>query len=144
MTTSRHGRSARALAQRMANGCLGMRARRLNRLVTRIYDEALRPHGITAAQLNVLVGIAVSGPVQAAALGRALDLEKSTLSRNLSRLLANGWVSTSRELELTAEGERLIEGAFPSWASAQKEVKQCLGDRAIPTLDAMTREMRER
>jgi DNA-binding MarR family transcriptional regulator len=136
-------RPVRALAQRIASGCLGMRARRLNRLVTRVYDDELRLHGITAAQLNVLVAIAVAGPVSAAALGRTLDLEKSSLSRNLARLVASGWVSTSRELELTREGERLLERAFPAWESAQKKVKQCLGARAIATLDAMTRDVRE-
>ena len=54
--------SARA-ADRIAVDCLAVRVRLLNRTITSIYDDALRPLGLTAGQLNVLVVIAKRGPI---------------------------------------------------------------------------------
>jgi DNA-binding MarR family transcriptional regulator len=134
--------AARSCAQHIARECLGSRARRLTRLISRHYDEALRPHGVTAAQFQLLVGIALAGSVQATALGRILDLEKSTLSRNLARMVAKGWVTSGRELELTAAGARLLRKGYPSWQSAQRQVEDRLGGQAVPILDELTRGMR--
>ena len=39
----------------IARECLVVRLRMLNRVVTNIYDEALRPLGVKASQLNILV-----------------------------------------------------------------------------------------
>ena len=146
-STSLAGKSsqaARHLAQKIAKECLALRARQLNRLVTRVYEEAVRPHGITAPQLNLLVGIGREGPIQASALGRLLDLEKSTLSRNLARMVDNGWVGGTRDLTLTAAGERLLLKVYASWAEAQSEVQRRLGGKAIPMFDDMARGLRNR
>ena len=43
--------------------CLAVRVRMLNRTITTIYDDALRPLGLTVGQLNILVVIARRGPV---------------------------------------------------------------------------------
>ena len=39
----------------MSRECLVVRLRLLNRVVTNIYDDALRPWGVKASQLNILV-----------------------------------------------------------------------------------------
>ena len=43
---------------KIAAECLCMPLRLVHRVVTGIYDEALRPLGVRIAQLNLLVGIA--------------------------------------------------------------------------------------
>src|SRR5262245_47198963 len=77
---------------RMASECLAGRLRALNRVVTGIYDTELRPHKVRVSQMNVLVAIAAMAPVRAADVCRRLRLDKSTLSRDLDRLLERGWV----------------------------------------------------
>jgi len=47
----------RDFARLMASECLAVRVRRLGRVVTRVYDAALAPHGVTIAQLNLLTAI---------------------------------------------------------------------------------------
>ena len=42
----------------MAAECLGARVRLLSRTVTHLYDQAFRPLGVKAAQMNVLVVVA--------------------------------------------------------------------------------------
>ena len=42
-------------ANLIAGQCLAVRVRLLNRTITAIYDDALRPLGLTVGQLNILV-----------------------------------------------------------------------------------------
>ncbi len=118
--------------------CLASPLRLLHRAVTRIYDEALRPVGLSIAQLNLLVAIEQLGtqasPVR---LTRILLLEKSTVSRDLQRMEALGWVrrdtgnGKTHAIELTAAGRKLISDAVPAWEEAQKRLRAQLGpDRA--------------
>ena len=116
-----------------------MRARRIARVVSRIYDDALRRHAITAAQMNLLVGIAKMEPVAPAQLGRFFDLEKSTLSRNLTRMRQAGWISSKKsgrgfELRLSAGGRKKLDAIYPDWRGAQKNVEELLGKTAVEGL----------
>ncbi|MDB5309589.1 MAG: MarR family transcriptional regulator [Gemmataceae bacterium] len=118
---------------RIAAECLAGRVRVLNRVVTGIYDDALRPHRVRVSQMNVLVAIAAMGPVRAADVCRELRLDKSTLSRDLDRLLDRGWVRTTpadgrvKHLEATPTGRALIKKVMPAWEEAQKRVHEILG-----------------
>jgi hypothetical protein len=78
----------RATAQRIARECVGARIRMLNRKISRIYDEAVRPHGIKFSQMNILTMVALNEPVAPVDLVRVLELEKSTLSRNVALMEA--------------------------------------------------------
>ncbi len=125
----------------IARECLGARLRMLNRLVTGVFDDAIRPLGIKFSQLNILVVVGKRGPVESVAVGRILRLEKSTLSRNLERIRKRGWIevrtgSSARQhvLELTTRGKRLVERAAPLWEAAQKNVIEILGERGAGTI----------
>jgi DNA-binding MarR family transcriptional regulator len=118
---------------RIAGECLAGRVRVLNRVVTGIYDAELRPHEVRCSQLNVLVAVAAMGPVRAADVCRRLRLDKSTLSRDLDRLLERGWVRATpgagrgQDLEVTAAGRALIRKVAPAWEAAQAQVHDLLG-----------------
>jgi DNA-binding MarR family transcriptional regulator len=131
----------RAPEHHIAAECYALRARRLARVVSRIYDEALRPHGVTAAQMNLLVGIANMEPVAPAKIGQVFDLEKSTLSRNLQGMRRAGWISATKtgrglELRLLAAGRKKIETIYPDWREAQKKTAQMLGKTTLAGLNA--------
>lgn len=120
---------------RISQECIAMRVRRLGRRVTRIFEEELRPHGVGIAQLTILVAIARAGPLRPSELGRLLDLEKSTVTRNLERLLARGWIRSTPEpeghgvrVELQAAGRAAIEGAYPAWSAGQERARRELGE----------------
>jgi DNA-binding MarR family transcriptional regulator len=117
-----------AIARSMRSECLAMRVRQLNRRVTRLYDAALRPHGVSTAQLNVLAALALLGETRATDVAAALALEKSTLSRNLDRMVARGWVEVAagqrgvgQQLRLLPAGRRVVEDALPAWRAAQRQ-----------------------
>ena len=81
------------IAETTANACLATRVRQLSRIVTRVYDDAMRPLGITASQYTLLAQLAARDAITAVEIGHELDIEKSTLSRNLKRLLALGHIN---------------------------------------------------
>ena len=72
----------------IARECVTMKLRLVNRVITNLYDEALRPLGLKASQLNILVAAAKLGVAQPAQVCEILQLDNSTLSRNVSRMRA--------------------------------------------------------
>jgi len=128
----------------MARECMAMRARRLDRIVTRLYDDALRPFGLKSTQLSVLIGIGVAGTLQPSHLGQALAMEKSTVSRNVARLVERGWVTSEAAedgrgqlLSLTRSGASLLDEAHNAWKTAQRSVRAIIGDEAGDALTNM-------
>ena len=113
-------------AAEIARDCMASRVRRLERVLTRIYDDALRDHGLTGSQLGMLVAIQLSGRTTAVAVGRRLELEKSTVSRNLARLAAAGLVDPSDGLRITARGSAAIAACHPAWRQAQRKAQRAL------------------
>ncbi len=136
------------IAHRIARDCLGMRVRYVHRVVSRIYDAALRPHDIKLAQLNLLVGISLAGPVRPGDLAAWFEMDKSTMSRNTQRMIEHGWVrvlegedARSQPLVATRAGERLLEAIRPAWEQAQADAAQALGKALVADLDALAIEL---
>ena len=122
------------LADEMACNCLMGRARLVARVVTGIYEEQLRPFGLKASQLNLLVVVAQAGPIRRSDIGRVIHLDASTLTRNLAVMLANGWVeevqdhADGRGLPLAAyeEAGGLLAEIAPVWRKAQQRAQEVL------------------
>lgn len=128
----------------MAAECLGARVRMLSRTVTHLYDQAFRPLGVKAAQMNVLVVVAKLGPISPGEVGRKLCMEKSTLSRNVERMRARGWLEVlaggddrSHRLRISAKGKRLVARAAPLWGVAQRQTRALLGKDGAESLCRM-------
>lgn len=121
-------------ADEIVRDCLAVRVRLIGRAVTSIYDGALDRHGLTIAQVNLLAAIGKAGPCPPSRLGDVLQLERSTVSRNLNLLLNHGWVEAVssdakgiREVALTRAGRAKIESVMPEWRQAQQQAAQLLG-----------------
>jgi DNA-binding MarR family transcriptional regulator len=127
-------------AREIARDCLAQRARTLERALSRIYDRALRDVGVTASQLSMLVAIALLPEPSAAAVGRRLDLEKSTVSRNLARLVAAGLVDDRDGLALTPRGTATLRAGHAAWRTAQRQARAGLGARTLSFLDSLSPE----
>lgn len=126
-------RSAR-VAREIGRDCLAVRVRLLNRAVTRIYDTALRPHGLTIAQLNLLTSIAVRQPVPAGRVAQLLSMEISTLSRNARLLQQDGLIDIERAehgngrvLRLTDTGSEKLAELHAVWRDAQQQAQELIG-----------------
>src|SRR3954463_7953809 len=91
----------------IATTCIAVRLRLLNRVVTNLYDDALRPLGLRVSQLNILVVAARLGLARPARVCEILQLDTSTLSRNVKPLQAHGWLEVVRDEAARAQPLRL-------------------------------------
>lgn len=118
----------------------------LNRVITNLYDDALRPLGVKLSQGNVLAVTAKLGIARPAQVCEILELDTSTLSRTVERMVENGWLEIlpdedgrSHPFRLTEEGRRLMEKAIPAWEKAQAEAKKLLGGQGLQMSSAIER-----
>jgi len=140
----------KSLTDTIAGECIAVRMRMLNRVVTNIYDDALRPLGVKVSQMNILVAAGRMGTARPAEVCKRLHLNASTLSRNVERMRARGWLEVlpdddgrAQPFRLTNEGRKLLEQAAPAWRKSQKQAKALLGDEIVDLLGNAMNRVRE-
>jgi DNA-binding MarR family transcriptional regulator len=139
---------SRPAVDEIASDCLAVRVRLIGRAVTSLYDGALAGHGLTIAQVNLLAALGKAGPCRPSRLGEVLQLERSTVSRNLGLLLNQGWIEATssdakgvREVALTQAGEDKLESLMPEWREAQRQAAQLLGTTGVTAIHHTARDM---
>src|SRR5262245_39739582 len=117
-----------------ATGCACRNLRRTARAVTQLYDDTLRPSGLRITQFTLLVAAAISQPAPITRLADALDLDRTTLARDLKPLTERGLVEIAagedrrtRLVRLTRQGREAIARAYPLWQQAQARIVQGSG-----------------
>lgn len=128
--------------------CTLQRLRMATRRATRLYEAIMQPAGIGAAQFGVLMTLSGVDGATITELARVLDLERTTLTRNLRPLMRDGLVALeagtdhrSRSIRLTDVGRARLMLARTLWRQAQAAVTASLGDadtKALNDLLALT------
>ena len=78
--------------RRVGPECLGFTARLLSRVISGVYDDALAEVGLKVSQFSVLNAIANGEDARPTELVKSLAMDESTLSRNVARMCARGWL----------------------------------------------------
>jgi DNA-binding MarR family transcriptional regulator len=109
--------------------CVCANLRRAARAMTALYDDALAKSGIKITQFSLLRAVERNEPASVTALAADLDLDRTTLARNLNPLERDGLIEVAAgrdrrvtEVRLTARGRRAVAKALPLWQKAQEEV----------------------
>jgi DNA-binding MarR family transcriptional regulator len=99
--------------------------------MTALYDDALAKSGIKITQFSLLRAVERNEPASVSVLSEDLDLDRTTLARNLNPLERNGLIELAAgadrrvtEVRLTARGRRVLAKALPLWQKAQVEVER--------------------
>lgn len=128
--------------------CLCMNLRAAAQSLTRTYDAALAPAGVTANQFSLMNHIRTGDAPNIQALATASGLDRSTLGRNLRVLEREGLISMaigsdarSREIALTPEGRRTIRRAAPLWSDVQETLSARLGNTRRAELRVLLEEL---
>jgi DNA-binding MarR family transcriptional regulator len=101
-----------------------------SRVITRHYDRALAPLGVSTSAYAILARTSNEGPLSLGTLASRLAMDRTTLSRELIPLVEAGLLTAAtdtddrrrRVVAVTRKGAALVERARPLWAQAQKEV----------------------
>lgn len=122
--------------------CTCFRLRRAARLLSRHYDHALAPAGLNVNQFSILRR-AGEGAQPLGVLARKLGMDRTTLTRDLKPLLAQGRVALvagadarQRCVRLAAPGRRALQRALPLWRAAQAAIDAGVGIDAVDALHA--------
>ena len=119
----------------IAQDCLCRKTRMAGRIITRAYDEALRPSGLKITQFTLLVAVGYGQPGSISELSDWLAMERTTLTRNLKLLEKDGLITAttgphhkSRAFKLTETGQQKVQAAHPLWQKAQAQYRQKLNE----------------
>ena len=120
--------------------CLAVRTLSAARAISRRYDTALRPVGLTITQFTLLAAIAQTRPNSISEIAERLSMERTSLTRGAKLLEASDLIERSgeagtrkRALRITDKGLSLLREAYPLWEKAQLETEALLGDEIDET-----------
>ena len=125
-------------------GCTCYRLRQLTRRVTQHYDTHLARAGLRITQFGLLAMLVRADSLTLSELAARLEMDRTTLTRNLGPLESAGWVEVgagrdarSRAVRLTASGRDTWARAKPHWRQAQDELNAALGLERVAGLNLL-------
>lgn len=119
--------------------CACISARRMARLLTKMYAEEMGQH-MEPAQFGLLQMVANLPHCTQAALARALAMDKTTVSRDVAVMKKRGWLEGGRgEIRVTEDGRAMLTQTAPHWLRAQKRLHKLLGENGWEALFAAMR-----
>ena len=122
-------------------GCSSFKLRQLSRRVSQHFDRIVAGTGLKTTQYSLLSNIGRLEPVRPGELADQMEMDASTLTRNLQPLIAQGWVEVgpgddgrSRCVTLTVAGRDKRAAAQREWKRAQLAFNARLGDARVARL----------
>lgn len=125
-------------------GCTNLKLRQLSRIVTRHYDGFVADVGLKITQYSLLSHVVKLGPIRPGDLARRMQMDASTLTRNLQPLAALGLLTVgagadarSRLVSATEAGVAKQAQAQQAWKAAQLALNEQLGSERVVALHAL-------
>ncbi len=123
-----------ATTLQIRDACLCLHAQRAARSLARIFDEVLRPLGLTNQQFSLLMALNRPLPPPMAPVAKLLAMDRTTLTAALKPLERRGLVSVQRAaadrrnrlLVLTDAGVELLACALPLWRETHAAIENRL------------------
>lgn len=114
--------------------CICSSLRQVAQATTEIYDRALEPSGLKITMFRVLRRLSHAGEPTISELARIVELDRSSLGRNLKVLerqnlvrFSEGDDERSKLVRLTPKGRAALDKALPLWTKAQARMQSVLG-----------------
>lgn len=112
------------------NHCLCFAAQRAARALSRRFDEALAPLGLTSWQFSLLTSLNQPEAPSMGSIAALLVMDRTTLTANLKPLEQRGFVEIAvdpadrrvRRLKLSSAGRRVLRSAMPIWVETHGEI----------------------
>ena len=131
-------------APAVPRGCTNLKLRQLTRRVSAHYDRVVGEVGLKTTQYSLLSHIVTLAPIRPGALADAMEMDASTLTRNLQVLVAQGWAEVgagddarSRAVTATPAGRAKRTEAQRAWKRAQLGLNERLGGAKVARLHAL-------
>jgi DNA-binding MarR family transcriptional regulator len=110
--------------------CACTNIRQTDRVITQLYDGILAPSGLYSTQFALLATLVDVAPVTINRLAAVMDIDRTTLTRNLKLLskmhlvsIEKGEDQRTRLVLLSSDGEQALKNAWPLWQYAQSRIE---------------------
>tara|TARA_B100000579_G_C22502639_1_gene697721 strand:+ start:51 stop:461 length:411 start_codon:yes stop_codon:yes gene_type:complete len=110
--------------------CACFNLRSMAREITNDYNNSLRLKNINSTQIPILAILNIYNQIETTKIAKMLNLEVSTLRRNLSILMRKKLIKIVKKdvngnlLSLTKEGFVRLKETLPAWRKLQKKGKK--------------------
>jgi len=110
--------------------CISGKIMRISRITASIFRKHLSPFDVTNSQLSLLFVLTKAGGLTQKQLSDFVFLEKSSLNRNLKRLIDKELLTRKKfpVIEITHQGKIFVDGIIPEWEKAMSEIRGILGE----------------
>ena len=133
-----------AVTHEVRDNCLCLHVQRAARAIARLFDDALRPFGLTSGQYSLLMSLNRPHPPRIGDLAPLLAMDRTTLTANLKPLQRRGLVGIvvdpvdrrGRRLQITDPGRDLLVAALPVWRGTHAEIEKRVPGVDVPRLRA--------
>lgn len=125
-----------------ASPCACLYVRRADRQLSQLYDRCLRLVGIRSTQYGMLFCVAELPEPYISDIGRILNMDQTTVTRNVEKLEKLGLVTSrphpgdprKKMVQLSPSGAAKLDEARPLWEAAQKRVLEYMGEEDYASL----------
>jgi DNA-binding MarR family transcriptional regulator len=131
------------IMRKKLTACHCLNIRRTGNRITAMYDQFLEPIGLTSGQNSILLFIKNFSPISVSQLSEKLNLDRTTLVRNLKLLESKGFIcdisqkGRGRQLELTEIGMQLQKEGEILWNQAQATFERKIGKEKMKAFNEM-------
>lgn len=115
--------------------CIGAKMRKISRIIDNCYRKNLAEFEVTENQLTILMVLYKTKMIEQGQVGKILELERSTVSRNIKLLEKKNLILRTNDykpsIELTKKGHNLVETILPKWEKTMDEIHNLIGDKGF-------------
>jgi DNA-binding MarR family transcriptional regulator len=120
------------------DACLCLHVQRAARALARVFDEVLKPVGLTSGQFSLLMALNRPVPATMKSVAALLGMDRTTLTaalkllerRRLLKVAIDPKDRRGRLLTLTARGRTVLAAAVPVWQAHHARIEAMLPDGA--------------
>ena len=128
--------------------CPLMRLLVISRKFEKVYKKHFNKLNVTQSQVSILLMVAKMGEIVQSASGKQLELERSTVSRDLARLIDKGYLhktanGVSPVVSLTKEGIMVANLVAHEWEKGYKDSCDLLGEKGMNALAEIEKTMKK-
>ncbi len=118
--------------------CISRKMMKCHRITAGIFRKHLLPFNITNSQLSILFVTSKHQRLTQSILSEKLSLEKSSMSRNIRRLIESRFLAKDgQKIYLTQKGKVLLKKVIPHWQNAMQEIRAILEEDGEVALNSI-------
>ena len=111
----------------------------LSRKLAKVFRNHFSKLNVSNSQVGIFLILHNKGELSQSEIGKYMELERSTVSRDLVRLVDNGFLYKSKDgvspkVGLTKKGKELAEKISIEWQKGYTDAKELLGDKGMEAL----------